>query len=130
MKEVMAIDNIMEERGSTYGDFGNQAMCAQTLKQILHGHAHRHNVSLSVEQKEAIDMLATKLSRIVNGNPNKVDSWRDIEGYAKLIADRLEKHAVAVAGEVSLAAVESAAEASVGRFSGLEDAFDVVDGPK
>lgn len=124
----MTIDNIMEERGSAYGDFGNQAMCAQTLKQILHGHAHRHNVNLSVEQKEAVDMLCTKLSRIVNGDPNKVDSWRDVEGYAKLIADRLEKkqHRCTIASD----AVVEDPEVVMKPFSGLEDAFDVVDGPK
>lgn len=126
----MTIDNIMEERGNSYGDFGHQAMCAQTLKQILHGHAHRHGVGLSGEQKEALDMLCTKLSRIVNGDPDKVDSWRDVEGYAKLIADRLEKHELHMAGAVSVAAVEDAARAVVKPFSGLEDAYDVVDGPK
>ncbi len=118
----MDINNIMEERGNSYGDFGHQAMCAQTLKQILHGHAHRHAVDLSGEQKEAIDMLCTKLSRIVNGDPNKVDSWRDVEGYAKLIADRLEEQQQrAVANNVT---VEDAAGAAVKPFSGLEDAYD------
>lgn len=124
----MDINTIMEERGSSYGDFGNQAMCAQTLKQILHGHAHRHGVDLSGEQKEAIDMMATKLSRIVNGDPNKVDSWRDVEGYAKLIADRLEKkqHQCAIASD----AVGEDPRVVMKPFSGLEDAYDVVDGPK
>ena len=118
----MDINTIMEERGSSYGDFGSQAMCAQTLKQILHGHAHRHGVDLSGEQKEAIDMMATKLSRIVNGDPNKVDSWRDVEGYAKIIADRLEEQQQrAVASDVM---VEDAEGAVVKPFSGLEDAYD------
>ena len=31
-----------------------------------------------------------KLGRIINGNPDKVDHWTDIAGYAKLVADRLE----------------------------------------
>jgi hypothetical protein len=35
-------------------------------------------------------MIVHKLARIVNGDPNYGDSWRDIEGYAKLVADRLE----------------------------------------
>jgi len=30
---------------------------------------------------------------ILNGDPNYVDSWVDIAGYAKLVADRLEGNA-------------------------------------
>jgi len=43
------------------------------------------------------DMIANKLGRILNGDPNYADSWMDIAGYAKLVADRLE----AVSGEKS-----------------------------
>jgi hypothetical protein len=35
-------------------------------------------------------MMATKVARILCGDCLYVDSWRDIEGYAKLVADRLE----------------------------------------
>jgi hypothetical protein len=35
-------------------------------------------------------MTATKVARILCGDPLYVDSWRDIEGYARLVADRLE----------------------------------------
>jgi hypothetical protein len=35
-------------------------------------------------------MIAHKLGRIVNGDPNYVDSWVDIAGYATLVAKRLQ----------------------------------------
>jgi hypothetical protein len=35
-------------------------------------------------------MIAHKIGRIVNGDPRYADSWVDIAGYAKLVADRLE----------------------------------------
>ena len=35
-------------------------------------------------------MIVTKIARIVNGSPDKVDHWVDIAGYATLVADRLE----------------------------------------
>lgn len=35
-------------------------------------------------------MIAHKLGRIINGDPNYSDSWHDIAGYAKLVADRLD----------------------------------------
>ena len=36
-------------------------------------------------------MIASKLARIVIGNSNHRDSWIDIAGYAKLVADSIEK---------------------------------------
>jgi len=41
-------------------------------------------------QLEAMEMILHKISRISNGDPNYADSWRDIAGYATLVADRLE----------------------------------------
>ena len=45
---------------------------------------------LDADQVEALDMIATKIARILNGNPDHVDSWIDIAGYATLVADRLK----------------------------------------
>jgi hypothetical protein len=36
-------------------------------------------------------MIFHKIARILNGNPDYVDNWIDIAGYAKLVADDLEK---------------------------------------
>jgi hypothetical protein len=35
-------------------------------------------------------MIVHKIGRIVNGNPDKVDHWDDIAGYATLVSDRLK----------------------------------------
>jgi hypothetical protein len=37
-----------------------------------------------------MDMIMHKIGRIVNGDPDYADSWVDIAGYAKLVADRLD----------------------------------------
>ena len=42
------------------------------------------------DMREALEMIAHKIGRILNGDPNYADSWIDIAGYAKLVADRLE----------------------------------------
>lgn len=42
------------------------------------------------DQIECLEMIAHKIGRILNGDPNYGDSWRDISGYATLVADRLE----------------------------------------
>ena len=44
---------------------------------------------LAPDQRESLEMVAHKIGRILNGDPDYHDSWRDIVGYAKLVADRL-----------------------------------------
>jgi hypothetical protein len=39
--------------------------------------------------REALEMVAHKIGRILNGDPKYHDSWHDIIGYTKLVADRL-----------------------------------------
>jgi hypothetical protein len=36
-------------------------------------------------------MIAHKISRIVNGDANYMDSWIDIVGYAQLVIDKLQR---------------------------------------
>lgn len=84
------IDATLAERGSKYGKFVDHAIVTQKLKRVLHEHAVRHDKSFALDQAEALDMICHKLGRIVNGDPDYADSWIDIAGYAKLVADRLE----------------------------------------
>ena len=59
----------------------------QRLKTTMVGSDKWH--LLAPDQKEALEMIAHKIGRILNGDPNYHDSWHDIVGYAKLVADRL-----------------------------------------
>ena len=43
-----------------------------------------------MDQAEALEMIVHKIARIINGDADYSDSWRDIAGYAMLISDRLE----------------------------------------
>jgi len=56
------------------------------LKQIIRD----RRPDLMPDQEEALSLICTKIARIVNGDPNHIDSWRDVAGYAQLVADRLE----------------------------------------
>ena len=89
-KPLEGIDATLAERGSKYGKFIDHATITQKLKRVLHEHAARHDKSFALDQAEALDMICHKLGRIVNGDPDYADSWVDIAGYAKLVADRLE----------------------------------------
>jgi hypothetical protein len=84
------VDAVLAERGSRYGKFTGHADVTQKLKHAAFLHAANHGVNLSADQREALDMICHKIGRIVNGDPNYSDSWIDIAGYAKLVADRLE----------------------------------------
>jgi len=85
-----SVGTVLDERGARYGKFVDQARIAQQLKNVAHTFAAQQGKTFDVDQAEAIDMIFSKLARILNGDPNYADSWIDIAGYAKLVADRLE----------------------------------------
>ena len=66
------------------------ARAAQELKDVIRARMGAKWTALADDQKEALEMIAHKVARIVNGDPHYADSWVDIAGYAKLVADRLE----------------------------------------
>lgn len=90
MKEETNINSVLEERGSRYGKFVGHAEITQELKRLIKTHCIARHKYLSDSQQEALDMICHKIGRIVNGDPNYADSWVDIAGYAKLVADELE----------------------------------------
>lgn len=79
----MQTQDILNERRKTHGNFNTQAKSAQNMKDIARG-GDVWNTVMDDSQREAIDMILHKISRITNGNPHEVDHWRDIQGYAKL----------------------------------------------
>ena len=85
------ISSILKDRLSDYGSFASTARLSQNLKRTLLEHATDHETLLSDVQQEALDMIVTKMARIVNGDPDKVDNWDDISGYAKLVSDVLQE---------------------------------------
>ena len=90
----MNLNGVLDERGSRYGKFTDHADAAQELKNVLRGHMGERWHALAADQKEALEMIAHKLARIINGDPDYADSWVDIAGYSKLVADRLEGRCV------------------------------------
>ena len=87
------VDETLDERAKDYGKFKDSAALMQVIKRLLADHAAKHDKTFADDQWEALEMIVHKIGRIVNGNPDKVDSWVDIAGYATLIADRLQGNA-------------------------------------
>ncbi len=90
---VQSTAEVLKERGTRYGVFMQQAQIAQSLHIVLEQGMKltgKTRFSFAPDQMEAINMIVNKLGRIYNGDPNYSDSWRDIAGYATLVADRLD----------------------------------------
>lgn len=85
---TMSIDETLEQRGNRYGTFEEHSKLSQELFSSIHMHALMNDKTLSHVHREALTMICHKMARIVNGDPNYDDSWRDIAGYATLV----EKH--------------------------------------
>lgn len=84
-----SIDTTLAERGKRYGSFDEHARITQALKRAMIDSPNWS--ALSDDKKESLEMLAHKVGRILNGDPEYHDSWHDIIGYTKLVADKLAK---------------------------------------
>lgn len=80
--DVEHVQNVLHARENSHGPYRDQARFSQLLKGIVHKHKAWND--LPGEQREAIDMILMKLSRIMSGNNNEPDTWIDISGYAML----------------------------------------------
>lgn len=87
----MSLEDTLKDRGEKYGPFTGHAEVTQELKSVIVRRLAVHGKKLAPDQQEALDMIVHKIGRIVNGDPDYADSWVDIAGYAKLVADRLEQ---------------------------------------
>lgn len=83
------INETLAERGKHCGRFITLAELTQDLKTVA-ANAMPIGHTLAADQQEALDMIFHKIGRIINGDPDYVDSWRDIAGYAQLVVNRLE----------------------------------------
>lgn len=72
----------LTDRAKTHGAFAENAAYAQQIKRIFHA-APCWN-GLHDVHKEALHMIALKLSRILSGQADYKDHWQDIEGYSRL----------------------------------------------
>lgn len=84
----MTLESILECRTARYGKFLDVAKISLELKCIVDNQKSRNR--MQEDQLEALYMIMHKVARILNGDASYSDSWRDIAGYATLVADRLE----------------------------------------
>lgn len=90
------VQKTLAERGGRYGDFSDHAAIAQQLQDVMRGNGayiadHPGWRKLSFVQKQALTVIADKIARILSGDPDYADNWHDIQGYARLVEERLPK---------------------------------------
>lgn len=76
------IESTLSKRQIQYGCYED---VAQVTQQILAALRIGNYDKLPAPMKESLHMIASKMARIVNGDPEYLDNWHDIGGYAKLI---------------------------------------------
>jgi hypothetical protein len=79
------VTDLLAQRQISHGCFIATATISQELKRII------RRGSLSDVQREALEAIAVKIARILAGDPNHLDHWDDIAGYATLVGMELRK---------------------------------------
>ena len=85
----MDAQQVIADREDSHGDYAKQAGMSQALKAIIR-RPHKFEY-LDDTHRESLDMIAVKISRIINGDQNNPDHWLDIAGYAMLVHNILTK---------------------------------------
>lgn len=80
MSEVQVTLN---ERGSRYGAFDEGARIEQNLKDAMRDSPNWDR--LEPYMKSCLEMQASKISRILLGDPYYSDNWHDMAGYSTLV---------------------------------------------
>ena len=80
---MVEIEETLKERGDRYGSFYEHARITQNIKRAMID--SKNWTDLSDDKRETLEMIAHKIGRILNGDPEFKDSWHDIIGYTKLI---------------------------------------------
>lgn len=82
------INDTLTQRSKNYGEFAEHARITQNIKRAFISSPNW--ARLSDDKKEALDMLAHKLGRILNGDSEFHDSWHDAIGYLTLVEKTLK----------------------------------------
>lgn len=83
------VKSTLEARELDYGDF---ARGSEVFHALLWAMKEGDKwCEMDPYQQSALTMIAHKISRLLNGNPNHRDGWHDIAGYATLAERELAR---------------------------------------
>lgn len=81
---------VLSNREKTHGSYPSTAKVSQSLKDAMR--ASPNWIRLTDVQAESLEMIAVKLARILCGDPEYLDHWVDVVGYAKLAEPKEPEH--------------------------------------
>lgn len=84
----MNLDETLRDKVSTHGAYEDTAQMAQALKMVIR--RGRNWDTLTMDAKESLEHLATKVARILTGDATEPDHWNDAAGYMRLRANQLD----------------------------------------
>ena len=87
-----SVDVTLGQREEIYGNFAERSAIVQAIKDAMAATPNWHK--LPPDMRQSLEVVADKVSRILNGRSTEIDSWHDIGGYARLVESRLiqEEH--------------------------------------
>tara|TARA_R110000787_G_scaffold222332_3_gene330976 strand:- start:50 stop:319 length:270 start_codon:yes stop_codon:yes gene_type:complete len=83
------VTEILAQREQQYGDYRDVAKASQEIKKVIRREPNYYD--LPNDARESLDMICSKIARIICGNYENIDHWLDIEGYARLMRNILER---------------------------------------
>lgn len=85
---------LLGQRGQTHGDFRAMSTRIQQIKTVMRMGSKW--IDMSEPQKEALELIATKIGRIIEGDPEFKDHWDDLGGYATKASEFCRKEPTSV----------------------------------
>lgn len=81
------VEETLEQRRKHYGPFIKHAKYADAINKVFETSPNWEK--MQPDAREALRSIAGKIARILNGDPDYDDNWRDIAGYATLVEKRI-----------------------------------------
>jgi hypothetical protein len=82
------VRQLLDERGARYGEFPDGAAISQALKSVMRDTPGWRR--LTDAQREGLEMIQSKIARMLNGDTRYADNIDDVIGYATLVRQSME----------------------------------------
>lgn len=82
------IDNLIDERQKLHGEFSEYAKTDQLLKSAMTNDFRKLAPNYITS---GLDMIASKMARIITGDAEELDHWKDIQGYSRAVERCIKK---------------------------------------
>jgi hypothetical protein len=102
----LTIEQTLEQREATHGDFADVASYAQLMKDILRNSTGY--IKMNDAQREACEAWLCKTARIMAGDVDHIDHPHDVAGYATLYVRACHARRAEQAASEATAAMETA----------------------